>query len=68
MGWLGVIVILASWKDHLIRIGENLVQHPSNYISIYTIHGSLMSGIIIFYYNVLHIIQGSKGIRQWPIN
>ena len=26
-------VILASWKDHFIKVGENVVQNPSNYIS-----------------------------------
>ena len=29
-----VNVILASWKYHFIRVHENLVQHPSNYLSI----------------------------------
>ena len=33
MGWI-VIVILASWEYHFIRVHENLVQYPSNYISI----------------------------------
>ena len=33
-----VIVILASWKDHFIRVGENMVQHPSNYLSITVIY------------------------------
>ena len=28
----GVIIILANWKDHFIREGENMVQHPNNYI------------------------------------
>ena len=28
----GVIIILANWKDHFIRVGENIGQHPSNYI------------------------------------
>ena len=31
---MGGVVILASWKDHFIRVGENLLQHPSNNISI----------------------------------
>ena len=31
---IGDIVILASCKYHLINIHENLVQHPSNNISI----------------------------------
>ena len=26
------IIILASWKDHYIKVGENMVQYPSNYI------------------------------------
>ena len=30
MGWMGVIVILASWKDHFIRVGENLVPNQSS--------------------------------------
>ena len=29
-----IIVILASYKFHLIRVHENLVQHPINNISI----------------------------------
>ena len=36
MGWI-VIVILASWEYHFIRVHENLVQYPSNYISIVTV-------------------------------
>ena len=35
--WIGGIVILASWEFHFIRVHENLVQHPSNYISILTL-------------------------------
>ena len=35
---VGDIVILASWNYHFIRVHENLVHHPSNYISIYKIH------------------------------
>ena len=33
-GWMESIVILASCKHHFIRVHENLVQHPSNNISI----------------------------------
>ena len=32
MGW--GIIILASWEYQHIRVHENLVQHPNNYISI----------------------------------
>ena len=32
--WMGIIVILASCEYHFIRVYENLVQHPSNNISI----------------------------------
>ena len=32
--WWRIGVILASCGHHLIRIQENLVQHPSNNISI----------------------------------
>ena len=32
--WMWGIVILASWKYQFIRVHENLVQHPSNNISI----------------------------------
>ena len=36
-GWgKGGIVILASFKHHFIRVHENLEQHPSNNISIFT--------------------------------
>jgi hypothetical protein len=37
----GDIVILACWKDHFILVGENMVQHASNYISLIKI---LISG------------------------
>ena len=30
----GGFVILASWKNHFIRVGENLVPYPCNFISI----------------------------------
>ena len=30
----GGIIILASCANHIIRVNENLVQHPSNNISI----------------------------------
>ena len=30
------IVIFASWKDHIIRVGEIIVIHSSNHISIVT--------------------------------
>ena len=33
-GMDGCIVILASCKYHFIRLHENMVQHPSNNISI----------------------------------
>ena len=32
--YLGGIVILPSWEHHFIRVLENLVQHPSNNMSI----------------------------------
>ncbi len=32
--WMWGIVINASWNDYFIRVYENLVQHPSIYISI----------------------------------
>ena len=32
----GVIVFLANCKNNFITVHENLVQHPSNYISIVT--------------------------------
>ena len=32
----GVIVSLSSWKNNIIRVVVNMVQHPSNYISIGT--------------------------------
>ena len=32
-GWIGGIVILACCEYHLIRVHENLLQHPSNIIS-----------------------------------
>ena len=31
---MGAIVILASFEHHLIKVYENLVQHPSKNISI----------------------------------
>ena len=31
---MGGIVILTSCEDHIIRVHENLVQHPSNNASI----------------------------------
>ena len=31
---MGVIVILASYEHYFIRVHKNLVQHPSNIISI----------------------------------
>ena len=34
IGWMGCIVTLASSDFYLIRVYENLVQHPSNNISI----------------------------------
>ena len=34
MGWMEGIVILSSYKHHFIIVHENLVQHPSNNISI----------------------------------
>ena len=34
MVWMGVMVILASCEHPYIRIHENLVQYPSNNISI----------------------------------
>ena len=33
-GRWGGIFLLESCKDQFIRVGENMVQHPSNYISI----------------------------------
>ena len=33
---MGDIVILASWKDYFTRAGENMAQHPSNNISIFS--------------------------------
>ena len=30
-------VILASWEYHFISVHKNLVQHPSNYKSIFNI-------------------------------
>ena len=33
-GWIGGIVILASCEHNFIRVHENLVQYPSNNISI----------------------------------
>ena len=33
-GWICGIVLLASLKDHIIRVGENMVEHPCNYKSI----------------------------------
>ena len=32
-GLEGGIVILVNWKDHFIRVGKNMVQHPIIYIS-----------------------------------
>ena len=29
------LIILASWKDCFIRVGENMAQHQSNYIPIH---------------------------------
>ena len=29
------IIILASWKDHFIRVWENMAQHPSYYMYIW---------------------------------
>ena len=34
-GWMGGNVMLASQEYHIIRVYENLVQHPSNHISIF---------------------------------
>ena len=34
MGWMGDLVILASCEYYFYRVHENLVQHPSNNISI----------------------------------
>ena len=33
-GWMGVSSFLSRCEDHFIRVYENLVQHPSNDISI----------------------------------
>ena len=33
-GWISGIFILACCEHHFIRLHENLVQHPSNNISI----------------------------------
>ena len=33
-GWFGGIVIVASYGHHFFRVSENLVQHPSNNVSI----------------------------------
>ena len=35
------IVILASCEYHFIRVNDKLVQDPSNYISIDTIHWNI---------------------------
>ena len=35
-GVKGGVVILASCEYYFIRVHENLLQHPSNYISIIT--------------------------------
>ena len=45
-GLIWGIVILASCEYHFIRAHANLVQYPSNYISIYVNNHSLSSILI----------------------
>ena len=46
---MGVIVILASWEYHIIGVHQNLVQHPSNYISIIEL---ISNGVIGLKYKI----------------
>ena len=40
-------VIVDIWKYHFIRIHENLVQHPSNYLSIYKSSKNLFENVCL---------------------
>ena len=51
--WMGGIVSLASCEYHFLQVHKNLVQHPSNYISIivtYMLWGHKKTYNIILFY------------------
>ena len=57
---MGSIIILASCMHYFSRVHENLVQHPSNNISIATKHfcqSSPQSFMITFSYNLVTFVE-----------
>ena len=54
----GGFVILASCKHHFFRVHENLVQHPSNNISLVKEHVQLQFYVLIT--NINHVTKARK--------
>ena len=52
--------LLASWNNYFIRVGENVVQRPRNYISIARIERQTLSHL------VSHFLQNT-GKGKWEI-
>ena len=64
MGLMGWVVILANCKYHFIRVHENLVQHPSTNLPIFTAVIFSARNVSFFSHDKFSFISQEEGEKE----